>query len=45
MYKVLSDETKKAKENCPMYNSILEFIEKDTTKIKKLSKNYYYPET
>ena len=48
MYKVLSDETKNAKENCPMYNSIIEFIEKDTTKIEKfvknLSKNHYYPE-
>lgn len=35
MYKVLSDETKNEKENCPMYNSIIEFIEKDTTKIEK----------
>ena len=38
MYKVLSDETKNAKENCPMYNSIIEFIEKDTTKIEKFIK-------
>lgn len=38
LYKVLSDETKNAKENCPMYNSIIEFIEKDTTKIEKFIK-------
>ena len=50
LYKVLSDETKNAKENYPMYKSILEFIEKGTTKIEKitkvkLQKNHYYPET
>ena len=38
MYKVLSDETKNAKENYPMYKSILEFIEKGTTKIEKITK-------
>ena len=35
LYKVLSDETKNAKENCPMYNSIIQFIEKDTKKIEE----------
>ena len=40
MYKVLSDETKNAKENCPMYNSIIEFIENDTTKIEKITKEF-----
>lgn len=38
MYKVLSAQTKNAKKNCPMYNSILKFIEKDTTKIEKIIK-------
>lgn len=38
LYKVLSDETKNAKKNCPMYKSILEFIEKGTTKIEKITK-------
>ena len=37
LYKIISDE-KKAKENCTMYNSIIEFIEKDTTKIEKSTK-------
>ena len=36
LYKVLSAQTKNAKENCPMYNSIIQFIEKDTKKIEKL---------
>ena len=42
MYKVLSDETKNAKENCLMYNSIIDFIENDTTKIKKILEKYLF---
>ena len=42
LYKVLSDETKNAKENCPMYNSIIDFIENDTTKIKKILEKYLF---
>ena len=38
MYKVLSAKTKNEKENCPMYKSIIEFIEKGTTKIEKSQK-------
>ena len=44
LYKVLSDETKNAKENCLMYNSIIDFIENDTTKIKKILENIFLPE-
>ena len=42
LYKVLSDETKNAKENCLMYNSIIDFIENDTTKIKKILEKYLF---
>ncbi len=42
MYKVLSAETKIAKENCLMYNSIINFIENDTTKIKKILEKYLF---
>ena len=42
MYKVLSAETKIAKENCLMYNSIINFIENDTTKIKKILEQYLF---
>ena len=42
LYKVLSDETKNAKENCLMYNSITDFIENDTTKIKKILEKYLF---
>ena len=42
LYKVLSDETKNAKENCLMYNSIIDFIENDTTKIKKNLEKYLF---
>lgn len=44
LYKVLSAETKNAKENCFMYNSIIDFIENDTTKIKKILENIFLPE-
>ena len=44
LYKVLSDETKNAKENCLMYNIIIDFIENDTTKIKKNLENIFLPE-
>lgn len=36
MYKDLSTTKKQTKENCPMYNSIIQFIEKDTKKIEKV---------
>ena len=42
LYKVLSDETKNSKENCLMYNSIIDFIENDTTKIKKILEKYLF---
>ena len=42
LYKVLSDETKNAKENCLIYNSIIDFIENDTTKIKKILEKYLF---
>ena len=42
LYKVLSDETKNAKENCLMYNSIIDFIKNDTTKIKKILEKYLF---
>ena len=42
LYKVLSAETKNAKENCLMYNSIIDFIENDTTKIKKILEKYLF---
>ena len=42
LYTVLSAETKNAKENYPMHKSIIECIEKGTTKIEKLQKNHYY---
>ena len=42
LYKVLSDETKNAKENCLMYNSIIDCIENDTTKIKKILEKYLF---
>ena len=35
LYKVLSDETKNAKENCLMYNSIIDFME--------IERAYYKP--
>ena len=44
LYKVLSAKTKNAKENCLMYNSIIDFIENDTTKIKKILENIFLPE-
>ena len=42
LYKVLSAETKNAKENFLMYNSIINFIENDTTKIKKILEKYLF---
>lgn len=42
LYKVLSAETKNAKENCLVYNSIIDFIENDTTKIKKILEKYLF---
>ena len=35
IYQECLKEIKNAKENCLMYNSIIDFIENDTTKIKK----------
>jgi len=38
LYKVISAETKNAKENYPMHKSIIKCIEKGTTKIEKITK-------
>ncbi len=40
VYKVLSDQTKNEKENCLMYNSIIDFTENDTAKIRKILEKY-----